>query len=175
MAGFSQTQKGSVLLGGSLNFTSTSTTYEGMYGGHSNTSKFTLNPMIGVFPINNLAIILNTDYITTTVSASGNSSSGHSLLIGPLVRYYFPASASVKFFTGAGVGFGSGESETSTVYQFQAGPAFYINRNLALEFNLNYQTANIKSTGDIIPNQTTKQSQFGISVGFMVYLGKAKS
>jgi hypothetical protein len=175
LAGFSQTEKGSVLLGGTIDFTSTSTSQDGMNGGHSSATMFSLNPMIGVFPVNNFAVILSTDYVTGSFSENGNSSNGHTLLIGPLLRYYIPASQSVKFFGGAGVEFGSGESQTSTVYQFQAGPAFFINRNLALEFNVNYQTATIKTQGDFNPQPDTKQSQFGISVGFMVYLGKGKS
>lgn len=175
MFGFSQTEKGSVLLGGTIDFTSTSTSQGGMYGYHSNATMFALNPMIGIFPVNNFAVILSTDYVTGSFSENGNSSSGHTLLIGPLLRYYFPASPSVKFFGGAGVEFGSGEGQTSTVYQFQAGPAFFINRNLSLEFNVNYQTATVKSQGDITVQPDSKQSQFGISVGFMVYLGKGKS
>jgi hypothetical protein len=175
IAGYSQTEKGSVLLGGNINFTSTKMTQDGMFGENNTTTTFALNPMVGIFPVNNLAIILNTDYVTMSSGGNGFSSSDHALLIGPLIRYYFPASPSVKFFAGAGVEFGSGEGEKSTVYQFQAGPSFFINKNLALEFNMNYQVANSKATGDFNPNPTTKQSQFGISVGFMVYLGKSKS
>lgn len=175
LVGFSQTEKGSVLLGGNVDFTSTSSTTGGQYGGHSNSTLFVLNPMIGVFPVNNLAVILNTNYMTGSFSENGNSSSGHTLLIGPLLRYYIPTSQSVKFFGGAGVEFGSGEGQTSTVYQFQAGPAFFINRNLALEFNVNYQIGTVKYQGDIVSQPSTSQSQFGISVGFMVYLGKGKN
>ncbi|HEY4965546.1 MAG TPA: outer membrane beta-barrel protein [Puia sp.] len=175
LRGYSQTEAGSVLLGGNISFTSTTSSQDGMYGGQSSSTMFTLNPMIGVFPVNNFAVILNTNYVTGSFSENGNSSSGHTLLIGPLLRYYFPASQSVKFFGGAGVEFGSGEGETSTIYQFQAGPAFFINRNLALEFNVNYQTGTIKSSGEVISQPSTKQSQFGIAVGFMVYLGKSKS
>ena len=173
--GFSQTEKGSVLLGGNIDFTSTTTSQDGMYGGHSSSTLFTLNPMIGIFPVNNFAIILSTDYATGSYSYNGSSTSGHTLLIGPLLRYYIPASQSVKFFGGAGVEFGSGDGETTTVYQLQAGPAFFINRNLALEFNINYQTATVKSPGDIVSPATMKQSQFGIAIGFMVYLGKTKN
>jgi hypothetical protein len=174
LAGFSQTGKGSVLLGGTINFTSTSSNGDGQFGSDSKSTLFTLNPMVGIFPVNNFAVILNTDYVSATYSEGGNSSSGHTLQIGPLLRYYFPASESVKIFAGAGVGFGSGENTTSTMYQFQAGPAFYISRILALEFNVNYQTGNVKYSNDMY-NTTSKESQFGISVGFMVYLGKSKS
>jgi len=174
LAGFSQTEKGSVLLGGTINFTSTSTKGDGQSGTDSKSTLFTLNPMIGIFPANNFAVILNTSYATGSFNENGNSSSGHTLQIGPLLRYYFPASESVKFFAGAGIGWGSAENMTSTVYQFQAGPAFYISRILALEFNLSYQIANMKYSNDIY-SVSNKESQFGISVGFMVYLGKTKS
>ena len=174
LTGFSQTEKGSVLLGGTIDFTSTTTKGNGQFGSDSKSTLFTLNPMVGIFPVNNFAIILNTAYATGTFNEGGNSSSGHTLQIGPLFRYYFPASGSVKFFTGAGVGWGSAVGMTSTVYQFQAGPAFYISRILALEFNANYQTANVKYSSGMY-STTSKESQFGISVGFMVYLGKTKS
>jgi hypothetical protein len=140
-----------------------------MYGGHSSATAFALNPMIGIFPANNLAIILNTSYgsYSSTFSTS-------SLLIGPLVRYYIPASQSVKFFGGAGIEWASGDGEAHTVYQFQAGPSFFINRNLALEFNFSYQWTTINSSYENI-SSTEKQSQFGTSVGFLVYLGKSKA
>jgi hypothetical protein len=175
--GFSQTEKGSVLLGGNIGFTSTSSTIGGPLGYHSNVTEFILNPMIGIFPVKNFAVILNTNYDGGTTTENGNSSSGHSLMIGPLLRYYFPASESVKFFAGAGVEFGSGSdnSPTSTIYQFQAGPAFFVSRILALEFNVNYQFGTSKYPGDIVTQPSTKESQFGIAVGFMVYLGKGKS
>jgi hypothetical protein len=177
LCGFSQTEKGSVLLGGNIGFTSTSSTTGGQFGFHSNFSDFTLNPMIGIFPVNNFAIILNTNFETATRTENGISSSGHTLTIGPLLRYYFPTSQSVKFFGGAGVEFGSGSDgyPTSTMYQIQAGPAFFIGHILALEFNVNYQFGNAKYPGDLVDQPSTKQSQFGISVGFMVYLGKGKS
>jgi hypothetical protein len=177
LAGFSQTEKGSVLLGGNIGFTSTSSSTDGQFGRNEKANVFTLNPMIGIFPVSNFAVILNTNYVGGTVTENGNSSNGHSLMIGPLLRYYFPASESVKFFAGAGVEFGSGSdnSPTSTIYQIQAGPAFFISHILALEFNLNYQFGTTKYPGDIVEQPSTKQSQFGISIGFMVYLGKGKS
>jgi len=167
-AGFSQTQKNSWLLGGNLDFTATSQTANGQGG---NSTVFALNPLVGYFPANNFAVILNTNYISESYKTDGspNSFSDHSLNIGPLVRYYFPASESVKFYVGGGVSFGSMSGEHSTTWQLQAGPAFFITHAVALEFNINYQSTHFTSDGF---DYATIQSQFGMGVGFMIYLGK---
>jgi hypothetical protein len=164
-AGFSQTEKGSWLLGGNIAYTSASQTEN---GNKSTSSIFALNPKIGVFPINNLAVILNTSY--TTISSGGFSD--HSLAIGPAVRYYFQGQA-VKFFLGTGVEFGSTSGNYhSTSFQFEAGPAIFITPAVALELGINYQTGTLKNSQD--DSYSSKMGQFGVGVGFMVYLGSKK-
>ena len=168
MAGFSQTEKGGWLLGGNIAYSSTKQTES---GNSSTVSIFTLNPKIGFFPVSNLAVILNTDYIT---ESSGNFND-HSLTIGPAVRYYFPGSESVRLFVGTGVGFGSTSDTHSTIYQFEAGPSFFLTRAVALEMNINYQSASTKyDAADSQFNSNYTQSQFGIGFGFIVYLGGKK-
>jgi len=167
-AGFGQTGKGSWLLGGNIAFSSTTVKEN---GNSTNSSLFGLNPKIGLFPVNNFAVILNTNYVT--------ESGYHDLLIGPAVRYYFPGSELVKLFVGGGVGFGSQENAQSTSYQFEAGPAFFIRPSIALELNLYYHTGTTKydQSGDFPPynnNNEFTQSDFGIGLGFMVYLDKRK-
>jgi hypothetical protein len=171
LTGFSQTGKGSWLLGGNIGFTSSSSTEN---GNKSSSSVFSLNPKIGIFPINNLAIILNTNY--ATLSFGGFSD--HSLAIGPAVRYYFPGSTGVKFFVGTGVEFGStgsngGSSYHSTSYQFEAGPDFFITPAVAVELNVSYQTGTTKNSQEGSYNM--KQSQFGVGVGFLIFLGGNKN
>jgi opacity protein-like surface antigen len=169
MAGFSQTEKGSWLLGGNISYTSTKETET---GNSSSVSVFTLNPKIGFFPVNNFAVILNTNYIT---ESSGNFSD-HNLLIGPAVRYYFPGLESVRLFVGTGVGFGSTSDTHSTAYQFEAGPSFFLTRAVALEMNINYQSSSTKyNEADSQYNSNYTQSQFGVGFGFIIYLnGKKK-
>ena len=84
IAGFSQTEKGSWLLGGNIGYSSN---HQSETGSSSTYSIFTLNPKFGFFPVNNFAVILNTDY----VSESSGNFNDHNLMIGPAVRYYFPA------------------------------------------------------------------------------------
>jgi Outer membrane protein beta-barrel domain len=167
IACFSQTEKGSWLLGGNIGYSST---HESETGYSSTVSVFTLNPKLGFFPVNNFAVILNTDY----VSASSGDNSDHSLEIGPAVRYYFPGSPAVRLFVGTGVGFGSTNDTHSTTYQFEAGPSFFLTPAVALEMNVNYQSSSTKfsDTESQINNYT--QSQFGIGFGFLVYLGGKK-
>ncbi len=166
IAGFSQTEKGSWLMGGNIGYAST---HESETGYSSTVSVFTLNPKLGFFPVNNFAVILNTDY----VSASSDGGSDHSLEIGPAVRYYFPGSESVRLFVGTGVGFGSTNESHSTTYQFEAGPSFFLTPAVALELNINYQSSNTKYSESQYVNNYT-QSQFGIGFGFLVYLGGKK-
>ncbi len=169
LAGFSQTEKGSWLLGGNIGYSST---HETETGNSSTYSTFTLNPKIGFFPVNNFAVILNTNYIS---ESSGNFSD-HSLLIGPALRYYFPGSESVRFFVGSGVGFGSTSDTHNTAYQFEAGPSFFLTPAVALEMNINYQSSSTKyNDADSQFNSNYTQSQFGIGFGFIIYLnGKKK-
>jgi Outer membrane protein beta-barrel domain len=163
LAGFSQTSKGNWMLGGNIQFSSNHQTEEGMGG---TLSTFSLNPKIGFFPVDNLAVILNTNYLSQSVSES----SYHTLLIGPAVRYYIPASETVKFFFGAGMGFGSGNSYTSTAWQFETGPSFFLTPAVAVEMNISYQSENMKGTEQ--NSSSLKSSVFGVGLGFMVYLGK---
>lgn len=164
IAGFSQTEKGSWLLGGNIGYTSSN---QSETGGSSSYGIFTLNPKFGFFPVNNLAVILNTDY----VSESSGNFSDHSLMIGPAVRYYFPGSPAVRVFVGTGVGFGSTSDTHSTSYQIEAGPSFFLTPAVALEMNVNYQSTSSKyNNGDPqLPNSYTL-SQIGIGFGFIIYL-----
>jgi opacity protein-like surface antigen len=164
IVGFSQTGKGGWLLGGNLSFSSISQSSD---GGSGTSTVFQLTPKVGVFVINNLAVILNTSY----TSVGSGSFSDHTLSIGPAARYYFKGSEMVKFFAGAGISFGSATGEKSTAYQFEAGPAFFITPSVALELNINYENAKYK---DNQYNNTITQSQFGIGIGFMIYLHKNK-
>jgi len=167
-AGFSQTESGSWLLGGGIQYSSQTfkvNTYK------STTSTFALTPMIGYFPVNGLAVILNTYYKSIQFSEDGGGeSSDHTLAIGPLVRYYFPGQ-SVKFFTGLGYSFNSGSGSSGGTWEVQAGPAFFLSHNVALELLLSYQGSTINSAeGDY----HATANQFGTGIGFVVYLDKRK-
>ena len=165
--GFSQTQKGSWLLGGNIAFSSISTKENGI--GNGSTSVFQFNPKAGLFVANNFAVILNMTY----TSLSDDNFSDHDLSVGPAVRYYFPGSEKLKFFVGAGMGFGSSSETHNTSYHFEAGPAIFITPSVALEVTLNYESAN--ATSKQSSDYKLTQSKFGGGIGFMIYLGKHKS
>jgi len=167
-AGFSQTETGSWLLGGGIQYSS-QTTKEDNY--KRTTSIFALTPMIGYFPVNGLAVILNTSYVNMHFSSDGGDDiSDHALAIGPLVRYYFPGQ-SVRFFTGAGYTFNSGSGSSGGTWQVQTGPAFFIRRNVALELVLSYQGTTMNSSEG---GYHATQNQFGTGFGFVIYLDKRK-
>jgi hypothetical protein len=166
LTGFCQTEKGNWMLGGNILFSSN---HQSDNYNSETLSTFVLNPKIGYFPVNNLAVILNTNYL----SQSQGDFSDHSLLIGPSLRYYIPASESVKFFFGTGVGFESGSGFSGTALQFEAGPSFFITRAVAVEMNISYQSESMKSSEQ--NSSTVKSSIFGVGLGFMIYLGKGTS
>ncbi len=59
LTGFSQTEKGNWMLGGNIQFSSN---HQSDNYNSGTLSTFALNPKIGYFPMNNLAVILNTNY-----------------------------------------------------------------------------------------------------------------
>ncbi len=169
---FCQTQKGSWQAGGSLGYNSTHQTF---YGVKSTDNQFIFTPQIGYFVVKNLSLIISASIFSDKVSGPNiyYPVTEKSYIIGPFIRYYFPAGPMVKFFTGAGMGFGStsgildGSSHSITAYQFEAGPAFFISQSAAIELGLDYQMTHFKGQSSFYD---ADQSQFGVRIAIMIYL-----
>jgi hypothetical protein len=138
-----QTEKGTLLLGGSANFQS---------GG--GVSVFGINPSIGTFIKKDLAL---------GIDASLLSSDGSTVwAFGPYVKPYFAGSAKGSFFGKASFLVGSvTDSDTQVGFGLSAGYAVFLNKSVALEFAPGYSKVG-KGTDGI----------FAINIGFQIHFKK---
>ena len=159
-----QIKKGQWLAGGNANWTTTS---QSDYS-NGNSTVISVNPDVGYFFIDKLAggIKINYSFINQSGGSAYNS---YGFL--PFVRYYvLPADKNINVFAEVATGWGNayqgGYSGNSHVWSISAGPAFFLNKHVALECALNfsnYSGSNYNS-GDA---QT-----FGMNIGFQIHLGK---
>jgi hypothetical protein len=140
-----QTEKGTMLLGGNAAFIS-----------QNGESIFSLNPRIGLFAAENLAIGLNATFIT------GSGSTIYD--VGPFVRSYFGSSSHGKFFAQGTVGYSGFSTDFGSDSDFSwglgAGYAFFLNPNIALEIGPQYS-----KTG-------SRDGIFSFVVGFQIHFKK---
>ena len=180
-----QTAKDSWLVGGSLEFTSSTQKEAGTAGGSTTTIQFT--PDFGYFFINNLAAGLDLNLASSHSSAGGGFSSTTTLFTaGPLVRYYFYTAGNVKLFVHGDAQWGNtkfnfsggGVSQNSpgvplSIYEGKFGTAIFLDRNVGLEFTLGYQSL-IEKDNSVTPSENITTSAFNIGLGFQIYLGPGK-
>jgi hypothetical protein len=155
-----QTSKGTWLAGGSLGFTSQSSS-------GNTASSLTLAPSAGYFVSENTAMGLT----VALNSSSGGGTTTTIFAVGPFVRYYFAEigkkaklMAQADFATGSGkqtTSGGSSSSATTTGWGISAGPAFFLNKNVALEAVLRYNS---------LSAQGSSVNSFGVNVGFQIHL-----
>ena len=124
IATHAQTEKGTLLLGGDVTFSSVD--------GNSN---LTVRPNIGVFVASNFAIG-GQGYLFTGDGFT-------SWRVGPFARYYFTKNPKGKPFVGADVSVGgTDDSDTKFGFGGKAGYAVFLNQSIALEFAVNYERLN---------------------------------
>ena len=183
-----QTSTGSWLVGGSLAFSSSTQKETGTPGSTSSTTiQFT--PDIGYFFINNLAGGINLNVISshTSTGDGGFASTTTLYLAGPLIRYYFYAAGNVKLFVHGDAEWGNEKSNFSSggstqhspgipisMYEGKFGAAIFLNRNVALEFSLGYQSLTEKDN-TATPAENITTGSLNIGVGFQIYLGPGKT
>ena len=165
---FSQVTKGNFLLGGSISFQSTKYSEGG-----NNTGIFNFMPDVGYFFADRFAGGLRASF--TNVSDEGDSY--RDLLIGPFARYYFlPAAQKTNIFLEGNFMFGSEKYEgfdasSKTQFGFAAGPAFFINPNIAVEATVGWHSLKYE-------DDEGRYNTFGLAVGFQIHLdcmkGKSK-
>ena len=169
---YSQTYKGYWLAGGSVSFTKTKLEPAG-----TEYSTFTMNPRVGYFLIDHLAVGLNihTSNFTSKSRTAGTAKSTE-VAAGPFARYYFLNSGDrFNVFVDGSVVLGTGKlsgTNTSTekvdlfIYRFAGGPVFYFTPNVALELNTGYQSIRYSSTS----NETSWNNNLFFGIGFQVHL-----
>ncbi|KHJ38354.1 hypothetical protein PBAC_13600 [Pedobacter glucosidilyticus] len=154
---FSQINKGSWLIGGSIDFTSQNT----HYGVFSRTSTIINSKAdIGYFLIDQLAFgvkpgfYLYKDYSQLNIKYFD---------LGVFSRYYFLKSNSlynIIIQPECFMSFGDGGATINT-YSLLAGPVIYFNERIGLEFNIGYSIQNIKGNSAKIH---TLQSGIGLQI-----------
>ncbi|MBX2921954.1 MAG: porin family protein [Chitinophagaceae bacterium] len=175
---FSQINKGQFLVGGSGSFS-------GRDENSVKSTKLTVSPNAGYFFMDKLAGGLNLvfDHGRTKLSID-QKTSGTSYGISPFVRYYvLPASNKINLFAQASYGWGRGTMSSNysegkykvntNYFSFSAGPAFFINRNVAIELTAGYTQTDLKSKYDG-STSTSKNKNFQAGVGFQIHLGKER-
>jgi outer membrane protein len=167
-----QTEQGSIMLGGSANLNIPTNDNTDGYN-------FTLNPTVGFFLIDNLAIGAGLPITSsrTEYNNNGNVDKRSSIGIAPFVRYYLGASNAKLFFQGR---FGiqhftaknevngreiNKSSDDAVFAGLGVGVAFFLNEHVGLEPSLTYDAYN---------RGTYNNSAFNINVGFQIYLPSGK-
>ncbi|HEX6915940.1 MAG TPA: hypothetical protein VF145_11905 [Chitinophagaceae bacterium] len=135
-----QTEKGNVMIGGSIQFQSS----EG-------STIFMADPNVGFFFANNFAAGAQ----LTLISGEGTTIWG----IGPYVRGYFGKSMKGKVFAQAGASFAgiSDGGGSTSAFQGKLGYAYFLNKNVAMEFAANFMAGE----GSTV---------FGMGIGFQIHL-----
>ncbi len=119
-AASSQTDKGTVLLGGSMAYTTT-----------DGNGSFIATPNVGYFVIDNAVVIGK----LTTIIQEGSTS----WAFGPTVRLYFLESNFGSMFGQLGINVGGGtDSKTQVGWEIGGGYAVFLNESIALEGIVNY-------------------------------------
>jgi len=154
---YSQTDKGSWLLGGSASFSSSKPTYGDA------TTMLSITPTIGYFIKKNLAVGAQATLQNITSSNIATSFS-------PFIRYYFlPMGSNAKLFANASYGWGNyslyGGSYTAvSTWEISAGPSIFLNKNIALELTLSYAADALTYYG------TTRTIR--LNTGFQIHFNK---
>ncbi|HEY6503791.1 MAG TPA: hypothetical protein VIZ28_07455 [Chitinophagaceae bacterium] len=162
---FAQVEKGNLLIGGKIGFSSESNSEDDDY----KLSRFVFKPNVGYFFMNKLAAGIR----GSIESGKYYDDSYSDVLIGPFVRYYLLAAAmKTNILIDACYKFGSEKDGTSDSYgknQFaiSAGPAFFISRCFAIEMLLQYSTLKYSDFSD-------KYNKIAFVIGFQLFLAAKK-
>jgi len=158
-----QTSKGNLLLGGTANISSNSNEII-----DSNTFNLGINPNLGYFFIDDLAIgaTVGFNYF------NGNNFSSTNIGIAPFIRYYFVSTDNHGIFGFAGFGISninsktgtSKDSSSSTNGNLGVGYVIFLNSSVGLEISASYSFYKMKDQ----PSSAT----IGLGLGFQIYFEK---
>ena len=152
-----QTEKGTWLVGGSAGFHSVKD------GSSDAVTSVTIAPSAGYFVGKDVAVGAAIQFATVNKNYT-------TFAFAPFVRYYFaPLGDHAKLFVNGTFGLGTVKGYQSSsvgfsTFEFSAGPAFFINKSVALEVALAYGQNKFKGS------DATKD--LGLKVGFQIHLGK---
>ncbi|MBC3758630.1 outer membrane beta-barrel protein [Hyunsoonleella sp. SJ7] len=192
VSAFCQTEKGNFIVGGSSNFSFTSskskikTNSQDLDGPQATNVSF--GPAGGFFVINNLALGLQApiSFEKSTEDLNGSGSvevKSTSFAVSPFVRYYFSKSSIKPFLQGTiglgrvksqfesnGNGFSNSESKSNLfLYGFDGGVAIFINESISINLGVGYLSSSSK------PDESSNDLKFvtniiGLSAGINVFI-----
>ncbi|MCB0515062.1 MAG: hypothetical protein R2798_09600 [Chitinophagales bacterium] len=153
-----QTEQGSLMLGGNLGFSSSSV--KDVDGA---VTDFSISPTVGYFVIDNLALGAGFSYVSSKNTLGGADATASAFGFGPFVRYYLEN----RLFGQLGFDLLSskandGDAVNGTWITPRIGYAAFLNDYVSIEPSVYYSIGG----GDLYKDW----SQFGLSVGFNIYL-----
>ncbi len=159
-----QTQKGKWMIGGSIGFSSISTTEK--YNGNSvSETIITISPSVKHFVVKDFAVGAALSYVSIAATGSSNVSI---VEFDPTIRYYFvPLGRNgSKLFSEAWYTFGSQSSGNTNIhvsgYGIKVGPAVFLNEHTAIEITLGYSTSTFEGN--------PQQNSIAMGVGFQIHI-----
>lgn len=190
---------GTILMGGTMGFTTSSATTEanGQDLKTGSQFQFSMSPKMGYFFFDNFAAGLSINFSTAsrTTESKPNKITGDSttikttesetqLLAGPFFRYYYFPTEKIGIFGELEIGLGAGSvdagSSSNSVGQFSfgigPGLTFFANDMVAIEalakYNMLTQTTNITGPNMANYKSTTTISKIDFGVGFQFYFNR---
>ena len=170
-----QLDKGTWLIGGFGNFTSTKDSYESL--GNFPDNKFTtikISPDIGYFLVDKFSGGLRISYSLDklqVLTPGGSNGSIKRFEFGPFARYYFlEKDKQVNILTEVSYQYGLYYAKPTkgsiNSFSFLAGPVIYFNTSVALEFLLGYYSR----IEDVTSQYRDSRKAFQIALGFQFHL-----
>jgi len=199
------TNKGNFIIGGTLGFSSATSTVDiddgstSVSGEGSTATQLNFAPAIGYFFANNFALGIGLDYTLnstkdpidpTDSNTEFSNTLDSDLLFGPFARYYFPLSDDKAFFVETTFGFGSTLDEFDTAQGTQSsstnvmvlgiGPGFTIfsSNAIGIEALVKYNFARSNANidiGSVSTEITTVTNQVDFSVGLQFYFARMQA
>lgn len=143
---FSQTEQGTLFIGGQSSVSFQSQTQELDGGGQEvTTNSFQFAPVGGYFVTDNLVIGAEFNLAFANTEFGQQEASSSSFTLGPIARYYF-GEDNIRFFPQLGFGFLFGSTESGgeeqdfngLTFNVGGGVAFFVSEKVALEGLINF-------------------------------------
>ena len=165
----SQITKGNWLVGGSAIYSSIN--YSSTSSARYKQIDFQISPIIGYFLKDNFAIGIKP---SVTYGSNGFNNSSTIIAVGPFVRYYFLKPENIfNLFMEGNYAYGNikaknqGPGQKLSTFSFAAGPVFYFNSTVGLEFIISY-------TNSVVKGFSGHNSRVMFGIGFQIHLEKDK-
>lgn len=139
---YAQTSSGNMMVGGSINFSSSSR--EG--GSLNDYSSFSVSPSFGYFISDNFAVGTSLTIATSRTGTGSAKTTSNSFGVGPFARYYkFTSDDRFAFFGQAGLSFSSGKTDpafgnvtnnNALSLSIFPGAAYFFNEHWAMELSI---------------------------------------